>query len=208
MEKLDLKKVYKELYNPPKKEPAVVTVPAFRYLMIEGENAEPSNPLFQQSIQLLFSVSYKAKFIIKKKLQKDYAVMPLQGLWWANDMEDFLRGNKLKWKWNLMILQPELVLDEHIDEAREKAKSDFDAQLLECLNFRWFEEKHVAQIMHIGPYSEEHDNIMKVHNLIETQGGTFNGKQQKHHEIYLSDFRKTAPEKLRTIIRQPFTPRN
>lgn len=207
MEKLDFKKELKRFYNPSAKQPEIVEVPEFQFLMIDGVDARPESEGFQQAIQALFSVSYKTKFAIKKAKNIDYGVMPLEGLWWADDMDDFLNGNKAKWKWTLMILQPDFVTQHDITESIQAARKKEPTEALNRLRLTHFKEGLAAQIMHIGPFSEEHDNIMKLHDLIKSQGGHFDGQAHvyKHHEIYLSDFRKTAPEKLKTVLRQPFS---
>ncbi len=202
--KLDLKKEYQELYRPFGKDPVIVGVSPFRYLMIDGVGAEPESEAFQNAIQSLFSVSYKAKFISKKELGTDYVVMPLEGLWWADDMNDFVAGRKEHWRWTLMIMQPDFISREIIARAVEASEGKAPPDSLGLLRLDDLEEGLSAQIMHIGPYSEEHGNIMRMHELINSEGGRFDGKVQKHHEIYLSDFRKTAPEKLKTVLRQPF----
>ena len=200
--KIDLKKEYKKLYNPSSKAPEIIDVPNFKFLMIDGKGIE--NEEYQSSIQALFNVSYKTKFIIKKDKNIDYTVMPLEGLWWADDMNDFINNKKDKWKWTLMIMQPDFVSNEIILKAIDEVKKKNEIKRLEYLRLEDYKEDLSCQIMHIGPYSEEHQNIIKIHKLIEENNGKFNGKTNKHHEIYLSDFRKTAPEKLKTILRQPF----
>ena len=202
--KLDLKKELRELYRPPGKAPVIVEVPVLRYLMIDGMGAEPGNEKFQNAIQALFSVSYKSKFISKKEIGTDYVVMPLEGLWWADDMNDFVAGRKELWRWTLMIMQPEFIEAVMIEKAIEASQGKAPPDALGKLRLDGLDEGMSGQIMHVGPYSEEHDNIMKIHGLILDKGGHFDGKEQKHHEIYLSDFRKTAPEKLKTVLRQPF----
>ncbi len=202
--KLDLKKEYRELDSPPGKDPVVVEVPSLKYLMIDGINAEPKSEAFQNAIQALFSVSYKTKFISKKQLGSDYVVMPLEGLWWADDMNDFIAGKKETWRWTLMIHQPGFVTPEMINGARDASDGKAPAESLEKLRLEELHEGLSAQIMHIGPYSEEHGNIMKIHELIRSKSGSFEGTIQRHHEIYLSDFRKTPPERLKTVLRQPF----
>lgn len=201
--KIDYKQQLKEFYKP-KTEPVIVRVPEYNFLMIDGENAEESNPQFQQAIEALFSVSYKIKFLSKQELDRDYTVMPLEGLWWADDMDDFLNGRKERWKYTLMIFQPDFIRKEFITNAIQITKTKKDNPSLDLLRFEQYEEGDSAQVLHIGPFAEEHGNITKLHNMISESGGSFNGQVQKHHEIYLSDFRKTAPEKLRTVIRQPF----
>ena len=203
--KLDLKKEYRELYNPPGKDPVVIDVPPLKYLMIDGINAEPESEAFQNAIQALFSVSFKTKFISKKKPGTDYVVMPLEGLWWADDMNDFTAGKKETWRWTMMILQPGFVTTGMMEDAIDASGGKAPAESLDKLRLEELHEGLSAQVMHIGPYSEEHGNIMKIHELIHSKGGSFEGKIQKHHEIYLSDFRKTPPERLKTVLRQPFS---
>lgn len=204
MEKVDFKKKWKQYYNPSATQPEIVEVPEFQFLMIDGMDARPESRAFQNAIQALFSVSYKTKFTIKRARNTDYIVMPLEGLWWADDMQDFIKYNKAGWKWTLMILQPDFVTQNDIQQAIDDARKKEANESLNYLRLERFKEGFAAQIMHIGPFSEEHDNIIKLHNLIKSQGRYFDGQVQKHHEIYLSDFRKTAPEKLKTVIRQPF----
>ncbi|MDX1941537.1 MAG: GyrI-like domain-containing protein [Saprospiraceae bacterium] len=206
MEKLDFKKEFKRFYNPSAKEPEIVEVPEWQFLMIDGKDARPESKDFQEAIQALFSVSYKTKFAIKKSQNIDYGVMPLEGLWWSDDMDDFINGNKANWQWTLMIMQPNFVTQDDINDAIQTASKKEPTEALNHLRLEKFKEGLSAQIMHIGPFSEEHDNIMKLHDLIKSQGGHFDRQAHiyKHHEIYLSDFRRTAPEKLKTVIRQPF----
>lgn len=200
--KIDFKKEYKKLYNPSYKAPETIEVPAFKFLMIDGKGI--GNEEFQSSIEALFGVSYKVKFTIKKEKGIDYVVMPMEGLWWADDMKAFINGSKETWKWTLMIMQPDFITFEIIHKAIKEVKNKKNNERLDHLRFENYEEGLSGQIMHIGPFSEEHQNIRRIHKLIEENGGKFDGKINKHHEIYLSDFRKTAPEKLKTVLRQSF----
>lgn len=202
MDKIDLKKIHQRLYNPPRKAESV-KVPAFQFLMIDGIGSTESRT-FGQSVEALFGVSYKAKFLCKKQLSQDYVVMPLEGLWWADDMEAFAAGDKENWKWTLMIRQPDFVTGEHIKTAKQELLQKKSLPHAGQLRLESFREGLAAQLLHIGPFSEEGPNIQKLHALIAEEGGHFDGLRQKHHEIYLSDFRKVAPEKMRTILRQPF----
>jgi hypothetical protein len=132
----------------------------------------------------------------------DYAVMPLEGLWWADDMSRFSTSDKDAWKWTMMIMQPEFVTVEQFEEAKgqvEKKKGSLTA--LAGIRFEAFREGRAAQILHVGPFADEGPNIEKIHRFIEELGHERTGK---HHEIYLSDPRRTAPERLKTVIRQPF----
>jgi hypothetical protein len=200
--KTDFKKTLKTFYNP-KSTPAIVTVPSLRFLMLDGRGMTES-PEFQRAIEALFSISYKAKFTAKKELGCDYAVMPLEGLWWAENMADFTAGRKDRWQWTLMIMQPPKITPKIIEAAKAAALKAKENESIARLRLAEFEEGPAAQMLHIGPFSEEHENIIKLHRLIEEQGGRFDGHNQKHHEIYLSDFRKVAPAKMRTVLRQPF----
>ncbi len=203
--KLDLKKEFRQYYRPSAKEPEIIEVPSFNFLQIDGIDSRTESIDFQEAIQALYSVSYKAKFTAKKTLDRDYVVMPLEGLWWADNMDDFIQGRKENWRWTLMIHQPEFITQEIIDASIQAAKKKDPLVSLDKLRLAAFAEGESAQILHIGPYAEEYENIMKIHQLINENDGNFNGQVQKHHEIYLSDFRKTSPEKLKTVIRQGYS---
>lgn len=203
-DKLDLTKRHRELFNPPKDRPVIVEIPSFHYLMTDGEGGIGTSKSFQDAIGALFGVSYKSKFICKQEMGFDYKVMPLEGLWWADDMNDFINNNRDKWKWTLMIMQPVQVTEEIVLHAKEIVYNSKKLEAVHSLRLEQYNEGSAAQIMHIGPYTEEHDNILRVHDCITEQGGWFDGHKHKHHEIYLSDFRRTAPEKLKTVLRQPY----
>ena len=200
MTKIDLKKELKQFYNPSAKEVVAVDVPAMNFLMIDGEGDPNTAPQYAASIEALFSVSYTLKFIIKKETGFDYCVMPLEGLWWVDDMTKFSTELKDKWKWTSMIMQPKYVTAEYVNAAIESTRKKKNLPALPKLRFESFREGPAAQIMHIGPFSSEGPNIAKMHAFIQNSGHTLSGK---HHEIYLSDMRKTAPEKLKTVLRQP-----
>ena len=131
----------------------------------------------------------------------DYGVMPLESLWWVEDMTKFDPEKKEDWLWTAMIMQPDFITKEMVEEARDSVRIKKNPKALSLLRFETFREGPCAQIMHIGPFSEEGPNIAKIHKAIEDSGHQLSGK---HHEIYLSDFRRTAPEKLRTVVRQPY----
>jgi hypothetical protein len=198
-EKLDFLKARKDLYAPPK-DPVAVTVPPMRYLMLDGSGNPNTSPFYQAVVEALFSMAYTIKFAIKKSSGTDYGVLPLEGLWWADDPQSFLNQEKDLWSWTMMIAQPDLVKEEVVEKARAKAKKKKGLPLLDQVRFEAYDEGLCAQMMHIGPYSAEGPNIARMHAFIEQQGCRISGK---HHEIYLSDVRRTAPEKLRTILRQP-----
>jgi hypothetical protein len=201
MTKVDYKKELKHLYKPSSKKVEIVDVPDMNFLLIDGKSDPNTAQEFKDAVEALFSVSYTLKFMIKKSdIAFDYGVLPLEGLWWADDMSQFSTKDKSNWKWTLMIMQPECVTDEFVKEAIEQVTKKKGLQALPKLRFEVFSEGKAAQILYIGPFSEEGPTIEKVHQFIEEKGYERSGK---HHEIYLSDFRRTAPEKLKTIIRQP-----
>ncbi len=155
----------------------------------------------EDAVEALFTVSYTLKFMIKKGNQAvDYDVMPLEGLWWADDMNDFVAGNKNLWKWTAMIMQPKFVNEALFREAVERAKKKKNLPALPKLRFECFHEGLSAQILHVGPYSAEKATVEKIHAFVKENGGELTGK---HHEIYLNNPGKVAPEKLKTIVRQP-----
>lgn len=205
MPKIDLKKENKELYNPSAKEVSFVDVPTMNFLKIDGEGDPNTSQEYQDAIEALFPVSFKVKFISEKENSQDYVVMPLEGLWWIENMEDFSIQDKSSWKWTSMIRQPDFITKDTIKKAIEEVEEKKNPTALSKMKFESLHEGLSAQIMHIGPYSEEGPTIEKLHNSIKEKGYEFNGSipGEKHHEIYLSDVRRTKPEKLKTIIRQP-----
>ncbi|SMF36319.1 GyrI-like domain-containing protein [Desulfovibrio gilichinskyi] len=202
MNKLDHKQIFKELYKPSSKEISIVDVPSINFLMIDGHGDPNTSESFKNAIEALYSVAYALKFMSKKgDLGQDYVVMPLEGLWWSEDMDSFTAGNKELWDWTLMIMQPDFISKEMVISAIAEVQKKKNPTDLDKIKFEAFAEGKCAQILYIGPYSEEKSSIDKIHEAITEQGKTCSGK---HHEIYISDARKTAPEKLKTILRQPF----
>lgn len=202
MKKLDLKKQFKHLYQPPKNQVVVVDVPEMSFLMVDGAGDPNTSQDFQEAIGALYGVAYTLKFMMKKgPAQIDYPVMALEGLWWTEDMEQFSIEDKSAWQWTVMIMQPDMITADLVDEAVAQVKEKKDPPGLSRLRFEAFEEGRCAQIMHIGPYSEERPTIERLHAFIEEGGHRLRGR---HHEIYLSDPTRAKPENLRTVLRQPF----
>lgn len=203
MGKIDYKKELKHLYRPSTKKVEIVEVPQMSFLMVDGEGDPNTAQSFSDAIEALYPVSYTLKFMIKKgEIGIDYGVLPLEALWWSDDMSSFITGNKDAWKWTLMIMQPDFITQIMVKEAMEEVKKKKNPASLPLVRFETFKEGKAAQIMHIGPFSEEGPTIEKVHAFIEGNGSRRVGK---HHEIYLSDMRRAAPEKWKTIIRQPMS---
>lgn len=201
MDKIDYKKELKALYRTSAKEVVEVIVPPLRYLMVDGQGDPNTSAEYAQAIEALFSVSYTAKFAMKKRAVEpiDYAVMPLQGLWWADDFSAFAAGDKANWKWTMMILQPPCVPDEVIHSAIAEVGRKKKLTALAKLRFEEFDEGRCAQILHVGPFSEEGPTIERLHQFIDSRSA----KTGKHHEIYLSDIRRGDPKNWKTLIRQP-----
>jgi hypothetical protein len=199
--KTDLKKELKPLYTASVKEASLVEVPPLKYLMINGYGDPNTNPDFPAGIEALYTASYTLKFMLKKEQRLDWVVPPLAGLWWML-LADFDPERRDDWRWTLMIPQPEQVTKELLEQALAAAKKKKSLPLLEKLRLETYAEGQAAQILHVGPYSNEAPTIARLHTFIREKGYHFCGK---HHEIYLSDPRRTAPEKLKTILRQPVT---
>jgi len=198
--KIDLRKELKQLYNPPAKEVVLVEVPDMNFLMVDGSGDQNTAQEYQDALNALYNVSYTLKFLIKKEMSIDYPVMALKGLWWTNNMLEFSMDNKDIWQWTSMIMQPGCVTAELVTRVCEELKQKKDLPALSKLRFERFHEGVSAQIMHIGPYTAEKPTIEKLHAYMQAHGYEFNGK---HHEIYLGDPRRAAPEKLKTVLRQP-----
>jgi hypothetical protein len=202
MQTVDLKKQLKPLFGAPAASPIVVDVPAMKYLMIDGEGDPNTSPQFAAAVGALYSVAYTLKFSLKKAPEPiDFPVMPLEGLWWADDMSAFRMADRDAWKWTLMIVLPGVVTAAMVKRAVAVAEARRPNPEFAHVRLERFKEGRAAQLMHIGPYNTEGANIQRLHDFIAAGGGRPAGK---HHEIYLSDMRRTPPEKLKTIIRQSF----
>jgi hypothetical protein len=215
MTKIDFKKQMKDLYKPPKGQFSVVEVPKMNYLMIDGQGDPNTALAYQQAIEALYATAYKLKFMSKNELDKDYVVPPLEGLWGSEEMQGklaaaqnetdwltiFAASDRDEWEWTMMIMQPAWITAEmaaHIRRQVEKAK---DLPALEKLRFDSLDEGLSVQALHVGPYADEGPILAEMHlDFIPNNGYVEGGK---HHEIYLSDPRKTSPEKLKTVLRQP-----
>jgi hypothetical protein len=198
--KIDPKRELKHLYSPSAKEVTIVEVPKMNFLMIDGSGDPNTSQEYKDAVEALFSLSYALKFITKKMKAVDYTVMPLEGLWWVDDMSKFSVKDKDAWKWTSMIMQPEQITKDSVAKALEETKKKKKPPALSKIRFESFHEGKSAQILYIGPFSDEGPTIQKIHETIRKNEGTLEGK---HHEIYLSDPRKVAPEKMKTILRQP-----
>jgi hypothetical protein len=197
--KIDYKRELRELYTAGPR-PALIDVPSRSYAMIDGHGDPNAAAEYTEAVETLYAFSYAAKFAVKHRSGVDYVVMPLEGLWWVPDMSAFTTTDKSAWDWTMMIVQPAEVTAEIVDQALTKAAAKKGADVAARLRVERFDEGLSAQVMHRGPYSAEGSTIAALHDFIAGAGYELAGK---HHEIYLSDPRRTAPEKLKTILRQP-----
>ncbi|HYG05773.1 MAG TPA: GyrI-like domain-containing protein [Stenotrophomonas sp.] len=201
--KVDFKRELKPLYQASAGRVDEVDVPSLRFLMIDGEGDPNGSASYAAAVAALFSVSWTAKFMIKREQGIDHVVMPLEGMWWADDLSTFVANDRSKWKWTMMILQPDTVDDASIGRAVEEVVRRKQLAAARSLRLQPFTEGRCAQTLHVGPFSEEGPTIQRVHEYIRARGSLAG----KHHEIYLSDVRRAAPSRWRTIIRQPLAPR-
>jgi hypothetical protein len=198
--KLDLKKDLKHLYNPPSKQVVEVVVPPMQFIQIDGAGDPNDSPTFQAATETLYGLSYSLKFTSKKTLGIDYGVMPLEGLWWLDEGIFDLDIDRSHWRWTLMIMQPDHITPELFAGAVRALREKKNPANLDAARFVRFDEGLAAQVMHIGPYSTEMPTVERVHQFIEAAGYRPRGK---HHEIYLSDPNRAAPDKMKTVLRQP-----
>jgi hypothetical protein len=197
---IDFKRELRELYAPAR-EPSLVEVPDLAFLMIDGHGDPNTAPEFSEAIEALYTVAYTAKFAIKRAPEGiDYRVMPLEGVFWTADMSTFATGERSAWDWTLMIMQPDQVTSEVLGEALAIASEKKSLDAIGRMRLEVFAEGLAAQVLHIGPYAAEGPTIQRLHAFIAERGYERTGK---HHEIYLSDPRRTAPERLKTVLRQP-----
>lgn len=201
--KIDFKKDLKHLYQPRAGVFEEVDVPQMRFVRIDGMGDPNTAAVYREAVEWLYSSSYAMKFAVKAALERDYVVPPLEGLWWADDPDDFVQRNKHKWQWTMQIMVPDFVTEEIFAAARDKAMKKLGPPP-ESFRLAALHEGRCLQSLHIGSYDAEAPVLASLHEQIMPERGlTFNGP---HHEIYLSDPRRAAPEKLKTVLRQPVKP--
>ena len=184
--------------------PELVRVPKLTFIAVDGHGDPNSSAEYRGAIEALYGLSYTLHFALKRELDIDERVGPLEGLWWSADMAAFPGERKGDWSWTAMIAQPGAVTPEWFERARaDVRRKKGPSAALEQARLEAFEEGLGAQVLHLGPYSDEGPTIAHLHKFIHELGCTFDGRREKHHEIYLGDPRHSAPERLRTIIRQP-----
>ncbi len=200
MDKIDFKKALPSLYGAPKGRFVMVDVPVMQFVKIDGHGDPNTDPGYKQAIAWLYPISYAMKFAAKNSLKQDYVVPPLEGLWWSDDPADFVARRKHRWRWTMMIMVPDLIDHAIYAAALEKVRKTL-GEPPSTLRFERFEEGRCLQTLHIGSYDDEGPTLARLHDeIMPAAGVTFAGP---HHEIYVSDPRKTPAERLKTILRQP-----
>jgi len=201
---LDLVKTLKPLYSPSAKAPVIVEVPELAFLMLDGRGDPNSAEEYQAALQALYGVAYTLKFTRKKSdPERDFKVAPLEGLWWTDSAPpspEALQTDRDAWNWTMMIAVPDDVTAAEVAAAADAAARRRPLPAAALVRLERFAEGQAAQVMHIGPYAEEAPTIARLHEFVAEQGYELRGR---HHEIYLGDPRRTAPERLKTVLRHP-----
>ena len=201
MDKVDFKKDLAPLYAPKNTDWEVIEIPAMNFLMGDGKGDPNTSTDYSEAVAALFGMSYAIKFMSKQQLVKDYGVAPLEGLWWADDPTVFENAQKAEYRWTMMIMQPDWITETLVSEALTATSAKKELPALSKVRFERYDEGRSLQLLHVGSYDDEAPKLKDLHGeFMPRHKLTFNGR---HHEIYLSDPRKTASSKLRTILRQP-----
>jgi len=184
--------------------PVMVDVPPLSFLMIDGHGDPNASPTFEEGVKALYAVTYAIKFRMRSMPEGiDAAIMPLEGLWWIPEARVWDFGDKSDWDWTLMVAEPDLVTPALVAETIERVRTERGLPALQRMRFESLAEGRAAQILHRGPFSAERPTLERLYDFIRDEGSVPVGK---HHEIYLRDPQRTAPARMRTIIRQPVTP--
>ncbi|MFT4220628.1 MAG: GyrI-like domain-containing protein [Microbacterium sp.] len=200
-EKIDFTRTF-DGYQAKRGQFRVIQIPALRYLMIDGHGDPNTSPAYTRALRALYPVAYKVKFASKRELGRDYVVPPLEGLWWAEDMNTFTTvRDKSQWDWTVMLMVPDWIDEAMFHTAVELVRAKGPVERLEDVRLETLAEGLCVQTLHVGSFDDEAAVLEQMHHVfIPRQGLSISGK---HHEIYFSDFRKVAPDKLRTLLRQP-----
>lgn len=194
--KLDLKKAQRDIFNVKEHEYKKATCPRSYYIALDGKGDPNNNEEYQNIVGTLYKMAYSIKMDYKKK-DLDFVVMPLTGLWWSENIEDFTEEPKDKWMWTMMIQVPDFITKETVEEVKDKLKGE--SNYIDKIKFIEIKETEAFETLYIGAYKDEGDTIKRLHETIREAGYRISGK---HEEIYLSDPRRVEESKLKTIIKQ------
>jgi hypothetical protein len=201
MAKIDHKRLLSAFYAPAATALSTVDVPELQFLMVDGQGDPNTSPAYQEALEALYGLAYGIRFALKPTV--DFTVMPLEGLWWATDPSAFALDDKSAWLWTAMIMQPAEVTPDVFEAVRAGVARKKNPAALPLARLAPYHEGLAAQVLYVGSYADEGPTIARLHAYIAEQGCEPAGK---HHEIYLGDPRRTAPDRLKTIIRQPMRP--
>ncbi|MFY8143841.1 MAG: GyrI-like domain-containing protein [Caulobacter sp.] len=204
VEKIDLKRLWKPLYNAPRDRFVLIDVPPIDYLSVEGAGDPNAATAYRAAVEALYGAAYGLKFLAKAKIGRDHVVPPLEGLWWADDMEDFVARRKDRWRWRMMIALPPWIDPPLIAQAIAAARAKRPAADPTLVEVCRLEEGRVAQTLHVGSYDDEGPVLARLHHEVLPALGLV--PTGRHHEIYLGDPRKVPAERLKTLLRQPVAP--
>lgn len=183
----------------------VLDVPDTRYLMLDGHGDPNDAPAFSEAIRALYPVAYGLKFASKRDLGRDYVVPPLEGLWWAEDMDSFTSArDKSRWDWTLMLMVPDWLGEDAFAAAVERSRAKNPPARLDDIRLETLSEGRCVQTLHVGSFDEEAEVLRRLHHAFVPENGL--RVVGRHHEVYLSDFRRVAPARQRTLLRQPVAP--
>ena len=201
MEKYDLKAARRDLYSPNPRDFSIVDVPPMRYLAVDGSGDPNTSAEYAAAVEALYTVAYTVKADSRKRLGRDFVVPPLEGLWWADDMATFITRDKAAWHWTMLIALPDWITDDMVVTARDAAGKKKNLPAINAVAVRELNEGRSVQILHVGSYDDEGPTLERLHRTYLPDNGLV--PSGHHHEIYLSDPRRTQPARLRTILRQP-----
>ncbi|HSP75773.1 MAG TPA: GyrI-like domain-containing protein [Cryobacterium sp.] len=197
----DVKRVHPPLYGATNRDWELIEVPAQRFIALDGAGDPNTAPAYAEAVGALYAVAYGVKFAAKRALGRELVIAPLEGLWYSDDASVFTAGAKAEWKWTLLMSQPDWVTDAFIAEVIAAALAKKKLPALARVRVETLEEGLSAQLLHVGPYDDEAPALARLHGeFLASNGLRENGR---HHEVYLGDPRRAAPEKLKTVLRQP-----
>lgn len=201
MDKFDFKREFKEIYSPSAKDFSLIDIPSFRYLAVDGSGDPETAQEFTDAFSAIYPVAYTLKMTGKKRDGRDFVVGPVSATWSSKVKSAFVTGDREKWDWTVLVPLPDWIPDAEVEEARTAVAAKSNPASIGKLHILELNEGLCVQILHRGPYEDEAPVLERMHNEFMPESGLeFNGD---HHEIYLSDPGRTAPEKLKTILRQP-----
>ena len=200
-EKIDLKKAL-DSFSAPRGGFRLIEVPDQQYLMVDGHGDPNTSPAYTDALAALYPVAYRLKFISKRERDRDYVVPPLEGLWWAEDMDTFtVARDKSRWSWTMMLMVPAWLDEADFQTAVQQAGTRNRPTRLDDVRLGTLSEGLCVQTLHVGSFDDEGPVLERMHHeFIPDHGLSLAGR---HHEVYLSDFRRVTSDKLRTILRQP-----